>query len=404
MIFWSFVLDFFGNYSIFFGQERSAPPHISGAVRLCNGVCIRLERMLDRELLWLACRHHVMELVLAKSFSLCIGPSTSPEIPLFERFKSIWQEINLDNYQPLDLSEQVNGLVESTTDFLKKVNIQELAIRDDYQELVELTKVALCIPPQQIHWRTPGPIHHARWMAKLLYAIKICLFSHQQDVFRLTKREQTQLLRFAQFGVLLYTKFWMEAPLAAEAPANDLEFWNSLQSYLVIDTEIATAAMKVVQNHLWYLSDELVGLALFSDRVTADEKQRMIKAMEKEPGKRQVRGNPTMMTEGVTLGDLASKRTRKILSRLEIAESFVKLPPSLWPTNPDYQNGKERVKALRVVNDTAERGVKLFEEYNGLITNDEEEKQFLLQVVEANRKAVPTQTTKKSVVAAIAKQ
>ena len=34
---------------------------------------------------------------------------------------------------------------------------------------------------------------------------------------------------------------------------------------------------------------------------------------------------------------------------------------------------------------TAERGVKLFEEYNSLLTNDEEEKQFILQVVEANR-------------------
>ena len=30
MIFWSFVLDFLGSYSIFFGQERSAPPRISG--------------------------------------------------------------------------------------------------------------------------------------------------------------------------------------------------------------------------------------------------------------------------------------------------------------------------------------------------------------------------------------
>ena len=44
---------------------------------------------------------------------------------------------------------------------------------------------------------------------------------------------------------------------------------------------------------------------------------------------------------------------------------------------------------MRVVNDTAERGVKLFEEYNSLLTNDEEEKQFILQVVEANRKAAP---------------
>jgi len=38
--------------------------------------------------------------------------------------------------------------------------------------------------------------------------------------------------------------------------------------------------------------------------------------------------------------------------------------------------------------------VRLFEEFNKLITIDEDEKQFLLQVVEANRKAIPTQTTK----------
>ena len=56
------------------------------------------------------------------------------------------------------------------------------------------------------------------------------------------------------------------------------------------------------------------------------------------------------------------------------------------------------MKQLRVVNDTAERGVKLFEEFNNLLTHDEEENQFMLQVVEANRKAVPTQTAKKSVI------
>ena len=53
---------------------------------------------------------------------------------------------------------------------------------------------------------------------------------------------------------------------------------------------------------------------------------------------------------------------------------------------------------LRVVNDTAERGMKLFEDFNHLLTNYEEEKQFVLQVVEANRKSIPSQTTKKSVV------
>lgn len=59
---------------------------------------------------------------------------------------------------------------------------------------------------------------------------------------------------------------------------------------------------------------------------------------------------------------------------------------------------KKITKNLKVVNDIAERGVKLFEEFNKLLTNDEEEKQLLLQVVEANRKWVPTKTTKQAVV------
>ena len=75
--------------------------------------------------------------------------------------------------------------------------------------------------------------------------------------------------------------------------------------------------------------------------------------------------------------------------------------PQDWCHDEAYQRGRERIKALRVVNDTAERGVKLFEEYNQIITRDEEEKQLLLQVVEANRKAIPTETTKKAAVAAV---
>jgi len=77
------------------------------------------------------------------------------------------------------------------------------------------------------------------------------------------------------------------------------------------------------------------------------------------------------------------------------------LPPEQWPTIESYLSGQARLKQLRVVNDTAERGVKLFEDFNQLLTHDEEEKQLLLQVVEAHRKTVPTQTTKKSVIHAL---
>lgn len=61
----------------------------------------------------------------------------------------------------------------------------------------------------------------------------------------------------------------------------------------------------------------------------------------------------------------------------------------------DYKKGKHCVKELRVLNDTAERGVQLFQEFKKLLTNDEDDKQFLLQVFEANIKILITETTKK---------
>ena len=74
---------------------------------------------------------------------------------------------------------------------------------------------------------------------------------------------------------------------------------------------------------------------------------------------------------------------------MEIKQSFLQKSPEEWNEDPDYQEGRTRIKLLRVTNDTAFSGVRLFKEVNNLLTNNEEEKQFLLKGVEANLKAVP---------------
>jgi hypothetical protein len=269
-------------------------------------------------------------------------------------------------------------------------------------ELSELTLIVLGHPPSTIHWRAPGPVYRARWMAKLIYAMKIYLFRNQTDVFRLTKKEETQVERFVKFGALIYTKHWVAAPRATEAPASDLQLWIDLSSYRNIDSDISAAARKVLENHLWYLSDELVGLALFSDHVTEAVNTGIVQGMTREAGERKVRGDSSILTKpNVCLGDFATTRTQNLFHCYNIDSAFLALPPQQWPASEQYQFGQARFKSLRVVNDTAERAVKLFEEYNTLLTNDGEEKQLLLQVVEANRKAVPTQITKKSAVHAL---
>jgi hypothetical protein len=44
------------------------------------------EKKLGRELISLACRHHIMELIIAKVFETLMGLSCGPNIKLFQRF------------------------------------------------------------------------------------------------------------------------------------------------------------------------------------------------------------------------------------------------------------------------------------------------------------------------------
>ncbi|KAI8442258.1 hypothetical protein MSG28_005828 [Choristoneura fumiferana] len=360
-----------------------------------KGACALLEAGIGRNLLWLACRHHILEIILAKIFTLCFGPSSSPEIPLFKRFREVWKNYSRENYKGLDIDPVIEAFSQSTLEVLAKAVGREKEIRDDYFELIELATIVLNKAPDKIHWRSPGPIHHARWMAKLLYTYKIFLF-RDQNVLKLTKRETNAVSRFVKFGALVYTAAWVEAPLAAEAAGNDLQMWKNLVAYEAVDLDIAKAARTVLERHLWYLSDELVGLALFSEKVTPIEKAAIVEGMKIDFSSRLVKGNAATLRSQASLGPFASKRTSQALSLLGIKDSFLKLPVEVWHDNFEYIQGKKRVKNLRVVNDTAERGVKLFEEYNKLLTKNEEEKQIILHVVEHNRKIVSTETTKTS--------
>jgi len=61
----------------------------------------------------------------------------------------------------------------------------------------------------------------------------------------------------------------------------------------------------------------------------------------------------------------------------------------MWENNEDYNKALSILKNIPVINDVAERGVKLIEDYNNKITKDESQKQYLLQVVSDYCKKYP---------------
>ncbi|KAG7167606.1 hypothetical protein Hamer_G030504 [Homarus americanus] len=67
---------------------------------LHHGACVRIEDELEQELVWIACRHHVLEIMLSDVFSLICGSTGSPETILFKRFKKQWRSISLNDFIP----------------------------------------------------------------------------------------------------------------------------------------------------------------------------------------------------------------------------------------------------------------------------------------------------------------
>lgn len=102
-----------------------------------------------------------------------------------------------------------------------------------------------------------------------------------------------------------------------------------------------------------------------------------------------------------SLADFATQRSLKFFEKMKIEASFLELPAATWYQHENYQKGEKRVKLLKIVNDLAERGVQLCEQYCKILTKNEEEREFIMQTVEKNRKAIQTDCTKKQLMLAL---
>ena len=125
-----------------------------------------------------------------------------------------------------------------------------------------------------------------------------------------------------------------------------------------------------------------------------DVKSSIVSAMKRQganldsPSRRISIDEATIMSK--QLSHFVSVHSRKLLVALNVSLDFLDLDPSEWEWNECYTRAKACVGNLKVVNDAAERGVALIQTFNAILSNQEEQKQYLLQVVEQHRSRFPT--------------
>lgn len=265
--------------------------------------------------------------------------------------------------------------------------------RDDYRELLLLCLVFLdSFSEENFSFKRPGAMHHARWMSKAIYSLKIFLFRHQ---FNLLAQEEKNLRRICIFVISFYIRVWYNSTSAIQAPNNDLEFMKNLIHSKNVDPPVLQRACQKMIEHLWYLNEELVILSLFDSNVSVDVKKKIVMAIKNRESSSPMRQRYEVTEKNLEsllqkdLSEFVSKNSVELFSKFDLPCDFLEDDVSTWCSNDSYKECLEHFNTLKVTNDVAERGVALIEEYNNWLTKDEEQLQYLLQVVREHRLRYP---------------
>ena len=90
----------------------------------------------------------------------------------------------------LSEEQKANDLADITDEITAFAQSQlvQFQPRDDYRELPDLTITFLGgVPVKGMSFKAPAGLHRARWMAKVIYSLKILMFKGQ---IKLTAREE----------------------------------------------------------------------------------------------------------------------------------------------------------------------------------------------------------------------
>lgn len=328
-----------------------------------SGICLELERALKTDLLNLMCRHHIFEVVLKDVFEAIFGGTTGARITTFDSLKKNWNRIKSNGfrYAPMTDDEMGDPMV---FEFAQNAihSISSIAkhhhFRDDYAELQDLALKFLGIRTSK-SFNVPGATNNARWMQRAIYALKMYLFQDQIDI---SSDFALSIHRFCLFVSLIYVKFWSVSPIALDAPSNDIQFLKELDQYRQIDEEISDVALNALKRHLWYLSDELIMLSLFSDKVSDEEKFYMSILLIPRVGSRTnnsiKHSNEIHNIQDLSLSDFISNRSYFLLRILDIDTNFLSVDPENWNENESYLMAQSKIRNLIVVvNDSSERAL-----------------------------------------------
>ena len=187
--------------------------------------------------------------------------SIGPENPLFVKFKHMFEnpkfKYDKNNLTSFDW-KTVEGTVlkeaaRKTLDYCETYITKKRNMRNDRRELAELTMQYLS-PSAHFKLKKTGAVHHARFLGKSLYYLKLQLLCKQEND---NLREDLKLI--CEFIVCFYTRWYLQAHKAIQSSASDLDAIFQMNEYKKVysNPEAVDAVLASLYKHTGILIQRL---------------------------------------------------------------------------------------------------------------------------------------------------
>ena len=168
-------------------------------------------------------------------------------------------------------------------------------------------------------------------------------------------------------------KLGFTASNASFAPRTDLILLGLLRNH---HHSVGRVAEAELEGHLWYLSPDLVSLTLFDDFGLPNTKRLMVQVMQKKEEHKPRKVKATLKKETLpTLDTLRTPASQNLLHQLHLDKSFLEEDPELWQQNEAFCIAMTTIQNFATVNDHAQRGVALIQDFNCQHTANEDQRQ-----------------------------
>ena len=369
-----------------------------------KGVNTKLNEYCGKNILHLACRHHVYECHI-KNVSKIFRATCGPDHPLFKKLKEQFNDIDIDSSMlskhEYGKDELLDKAADKSLTVISKLLEEQKLPRGDYIELAKLIRFYLSPEESDLVIKQPGAVHHARFMGQSIYYMKLKIMEKLTGIQSTAKLKQ-EVDSMAEFVAMYYGKWFLTSTEGVTvAPRKDLEAMWEMKEYENHRPRMADKCITSMQNHLWYLHPSIIVFALLDDGIHDEEKTEIANELHQilteEPEKQDFSYERSKKLALEVLAEekrpslskfvgAASRTVFNILKLNKEQKEFLLLPPSTWHLLTAFKKLQGFACSLPITNDAAERNVKMIQDFINS-SHDESLRQDLLLAVETKRKS-----------------